>query len=380
MLDTAVSEKDKMSQINKEASRINGRGRVARYLTRYMRAGKPGDTLPSFRKLSQECRVSPVTATDIIRDFEEQGLLSVKPRSGIFIPETLPDNWKEAIAVGQISIFYIGSDPSEPSSGSFRKELISYLSTEPGNLNMGVRFYEISAGPEGIRQIHDIVSRDNCEACLVSHLTSLHFLTPLQDAHIPHICIYPESPQLPENNSVLVDAERIVKLQMDYLTGLGHKRIGYLHNIAPHSYQRGFILRREMFYRLSLDYGLPITSALVEYAGMGEQTEREGILKLLQQKIPPTAIICNDAHLAVLYKVAAELGITIGKDLSVIGTNDGPESRTASPQTTTIRIPRQAAVRTALDMLKTVLKSPTGIMDNQTVDVRLIERSSATAI
>jgi len=369
-----------MAQLNKEVSRSNGRGRVARYLTRHMRAGQPGTTLPSFRKVSQDCRVSPVTATDIVREFESKGLLSVKPRSGIFIPDSLPANWERAVSIGQISIFYIGADATEAPSGSFRKELISYLSTEPGNRDMGVRFYEISAGPEGIRQIHDIISSDNCEACLVSHLTSLHFLTPLQDAHIPYVCIYPESPQLPENNSVLVDAERIVKLQMDYLTNLGHRQIGYLHNIDPHSYQRGFLLRREMFYRLALDYRLPITSALVQYAGMDEQNEREGVLTLLKQDNPPTAVICNDAHLSVLYKVANELGIKIGKDLSVVGTNDGPESRTVTPQTTTVRIPRQTAVVTALDMLDKILCAPTGKTENQTVDVRLVERSSANSI
>ncbi len=359
---------------------LGGKGRIVRYLMQHMRGGKAGMILPSFRTLSEKCRVSPVTTTEVIRIFEEQGLLTIKPRSGIFIPDTLPENWSQTTGIKEISVFYIGVDPTAHSTNSFRQELITSLSVEPGRRDTSVRFHDIAEGYEGIRQINKFIAKNRCDACLIIHMTSTDILEPLRDAHIPFVCLYPESPRLPANNSLLVDVERITELQLEYLLALGHRRIGYLHNVDPLSYQRGFQLRREAFYRIALDHNLPITSALVKYAGMDREEEKQGALALLQQENPPTAIICNDAHLPALYNVAASLGLTIGKDLCIMGTNDGPEAQTVDPPATTLRIPRQTAVITALDLLNEVLCSPTATAPNQFVDVNIIKRQSTCDI
>ncbi len=370
------------SKVTKEKTkeRLNGRNRTARYLLQQMRGAKPGTMLSSFRKLSQECKVSPITTTEVVHNFAEKGLLNVKPRSGIFVPNTLPANWSDAMKVNQISVFYVGAETNDSSINTFRQELISSLSIEPGNRGISARFHAIDDTPNGIRQIQDFVTREQCDACLVVHLSSTDILEPFIDEHVPFACIYPESPCLPTNNSILVDAEKVTELQVAYLLDLGHKRIGYLHNINPYVYQRGNQLRRETFYRLALDRNLPISSDLVQYAGMDRDQEEHGITTLLKQKNPPTAVICNDAHLPMLYSVASSLGIKIGKDLSVVGTNDGAEAQAVVPQATTIRIPRQEAVIAALNMLDNEICSPTANAPNSFVDVNIIERNSSCRI
>ncbi|MFA9479310.1 substrate-binding domain-containing protein [Phycisphaerales bacterium AB-hyl4] len=353
--------------------KVGGSARVARYLMRQIRTHGPGQSLPSFRSISQDCKVSATTLSSVIRQFEKRGLLVVRSKQGVYTPPTIP---AERTRVELLDVLYVGADPQVVSHIAFRQDMLWHLGQQPSQLGYSVRFHGIHADPSGIAEIEQVAEDPECEACLVINLSSLAHLQPLQDAHVPYVAIYPESPEVPAHNCVTVDHTHIVASQLQHLLDRGHRHIGYLYKVRDHTFRRSEYFQREAFYRMALKHRLPIDDSDVQYAGLESADQIEGIHALLDKPNPPTAIICNDAHLPELYKAAEHFNLRIGHDLSVIGANDGPEVTAVSPPATTLRIPRGQAVKIGLEMLETILHSSDATTPNRNVAVSLIERAS----
>jgi DNA-binding LacI/PurR family transcriptional regulator len=316
-----------------------------------------------------------------VHSYREQGILSIKGRDGIYRSHTLPSSWTNRAAFKSINIIYIGAESDSAAATSFHKELFQCLTDEPESRGYSTKIHEVSSAPGYIERLHLIAESSGCEGCIFVRLTALEQLRPFELNQIPYTCLYPESPEEPKSNAVLLPQDRVVESQFKHLYGLGHRRIAFLHNIDPCVYRRGRSMQRDAFYRLALDYNLPIDSSMIQYAGISEESQKQGVMRVLGNiDKRPTAIICNDLHLPVTYACANELGLIIGKDLSVVGTNDGPEATQVTPHATTLRIPRQNAAKLAIDMLELLYDVPDARTPNQEVQVRLIKRKSTCSI
>jgi LacI family transcriptional regulator len=112
---------------------------------------------------------------------------------------------------------------------------------------------------------------------------------------------------------------------MEYLLGLGHKRIGFISGRAELESSN----RRLMGYRASLEKaGIPIDEKLI---ASGDYTTETGVSctrELFALENPPTAIFASNDQMAMgVYKVAEEMGIRIPDDLSVVGFDNITESK-----------------------------------------------------
>ena len=111
---------------------------------------------------------------------------------------------------------------------------------------------------------------------------------------------------------------------MDYLIGLGHKRIGYIGG------RRELVSsnRRMEGYRSSMKKAcIPIDETLIL---SGDYTTETGVIcarQLLKMENPPTAIFASNDQSAIgVFQVAKEMGLSIPDDLSVIGFDNIPDS------------------------------------------------------
>ncbi|MCA0252389.1 MAG: LacI family transcriptional regulator [Actinobacteria bacterium] len=101
---------------------------------------------------------------------------------------------------------------------------------------------------------------------------------------------------------------------VDHLAGLGHRRIGYL----------GATIDRWAFRRRRTDWldamaRLPGSAPVEAAAPLDLTVAAAATRRLLSDAQPPTALICADDLLAAgAYRAAAELGVTIPLDLSVM--------------------------------------------------------------
>ena len=112
---------------------------------------------------------------------------------------------------------------------------------------------------------------------------------------------------------------------MNYLLGLGHKRIGFISGRA----ELESSTRRMLGYRDALKKArLPIDERLI---ASGDYTTETGVRcahQLLSLGRPPTAIFASNDQMAMgVYQVARERGLRIPQDLSVVGFDNIMESK-----------------------------------------------------
>ncbi len=135
----------------------------------------------------------------------------------------------------------------------------------------------------------------------------------------------------------------------DYLLTLGHRDIALI--TGPLAY-RSAIERTAGFVDALSRRGIEVPKARVVEAGYTFESGVAAAEKLLVGKTPPTAIFCgNDEMAAGVYKVAMRAGISIPRDLSVIGFDDSPLASRLWPSLTSVRRHTRDTGRIAAGML-----------------------------
>ncbi|MFO7764053.1 MAG: LacI family DNA-binding transcriptional regulator [Wenzhouxiangellaceae bacterium] len=143
---------------------------------------------------------------------------------------------------------------------------------------------------------------------------------------------------------VSVDDRHASAQVVAHLTGLGHRRIGFISGHPEH----GATQSRLEGYRLGLlRKDLDFEKELVVEGRFDLESGRRAGAYFLDMKNPPTAIFAsNDEMAAGLLQFALERGWRIPEQLSIAGFDDTPLSRTLWPPLTTVHQPiRHMALR-----------------------------------
>lgn len=162
----------------------------------------------------------------------------------------------------------------------------------------------------------------------------------LHSMKIPFIQISPNSLDDRDLNCLTDNAEG-VRLGVEHLVKLGHRRIAYLHG---QGFGGCYMLAQEErimgFYEAMRKYGLPVTASQVKYGGFtaeeGYAAARE--LLVLPPEVRPTAFFGNDYNVAGIYRAVQEAGLRIPEDISVMGFDNIPSQIALNPQLTSVEI------------------------------------------
>ncbi len=186
-----------------------------------------------------------------------------------------------------------------------------------------------------------------------------------------------------EIDSVSVDNIAAARLATEHLTGLGHRRIGFLSGPLRTSSR---LHRFEGYCAALAAAGLPFDPALIWEGEMapgygdveGAELGRRGVGSLLQVADPPTAIFTiNDMYALGAYAGARDAGLTIPDDLSIVGFDDILFAPLASPPLTTIRHPLRDMLDLAVPLLiRRVEGQADGPAEHLTIEAELIVRGS----
>jgi LacI family transcriptional regulator len=112
---------------------------------------------------------------------------------------------------------------------------------------------------------------------------------------------------------------------MDYLIGLGHRRIGFISGKSEIASSH----RRLQGYKDALmKAGIEIDETLITPGDFTQKTAYKYACQLLALNHPPTAIFAaNDQSALGVYQAAAEMGKSIPSDLSVVGFDNISEAK-----------------------------------------------------
>ena len=173
-----------------------------------------------------------------------------------------------------------------------------------------------------------------------------------------------------------VDSDNIngAKFAVEYLYTLGHRKIAF---VAGALNETNAVDRFNGYKRTLKKFGLQSKKEWIIYGDFSKEKAYEESKKLLSLKYLPTAIFCSDDYMAIgVMKRIKEIGLSVPKDISVIGFDDIEISSYINPSLTTVRQPMskigERSVELLLDLINKKRTSPL----HEFLDVELIIRRS----
>ena len=148
--------------------------------------------------------------------------------------------------------------------------------------------------------------------------------------------------------AVVSDDRLAMKLAVDHLVGLGHRRIGHL--AGPQNLPTG-VGRRQGVEQALHDQGLVLAGS-VECVSYSREAGQKAMREMLEQGGLPQAIVCcNDLVALGAYDTLRAAGIDVPGQVSITGHNDMPLVDMVDPPLTTIRLPHRELGWRAAEML-----------------------------
>jgi len=177
-------------------------------------------------------------------------------------------------------------------------------------------------------------------------------LAALTRAGISVVLIDPMSPAPEHIPTVGVTNREGGRSAAEHLRALGHERFGVVAGTRTHRYS----IARVDGFRSAVGGA----STRIAFGAWDRESGRRGALRMLDAPHRPTAVFaCSDLMALGVYDAAAELGLRIPDDLSVVGFDDVPEAAWATPPLTTVRQPIGDMGAAALRSLLAARSAPT---------------------
>jgi LacI family transcriptional regulator len=174
------------------------------------------------------------------------------------------------------------------------------------------------------------------------------------------------------------DNLRGAHLATEHLLGLGHRDIAFLSGRPD---LQSAQLREAGYQQALADAGLAVDPELVQVGAYDAETSKDAARRLLTGRRPLTAIFAaNDVSAIATIEAATELGLSVPRDVSVVGFDNIPESALCDPPLTTVEQPIREMGRRALTLLLAILRGEPAEPAHITLPTRLVERHSTRPI
>ncbi len=147
-------------------------------------------------------------------------------------------------------------------------------------------------------------------------------------------------------------------LATSHLLELGCKRIAYISGPLACSVYAG---RLEGFKKAMTQADVPVDKKMIFYHELNPDNARKSLHKLFARKPYPDAIFCsNDVTALTALGFAKEIGVSVPKELKIVGYSNDPRSSIITPSITTIeQFPTQTGKIIVSELLK-ILKNNRG--------------------
>ena len=198
----------------------------------------------------------------------------------------------------------------------------------------------------------------------------------LQEADVPFV-LYGRPPEAKSWSWFDIRGEDAMRIAVNHLAGLGHRRIGFINGGKIYAYAS---LRRQGFLVGMQAAGLETDPALIIEDAVTQDDGATAAGRLLDQSDPPTAIICAVDQVALgAYRAAESRGLQIGKDVSITGYDGIQAGAQAQPPLTTFGVDSNAAGARLATLLIRQIRGTRPEQLQETVAATFLERGSTGA-
>lgn len=174
------------------------------------------------------------------------------------------------------------------------------------------------------------------------------------------------------------DGRTGARLATEHLLELGHRRIGMITGRAGLESAR---LREQGFRDAHAAAGIPLDETMFADGEYDPATAREAAHELLARADRPTAVFAaSDLTALATMEVAADLGLDVPRDLSIVGFDNIPDSAMCTPRLTTVEQPIREMGRLALELLVRQIREETLDEHHVRLPTRLLVRGSTAPV
>lgn len=200
-----------------------------------------------------------------------------------------------------------------------------------------------------------------------------HLIDEFNSRSIPLAFLDTATPQKGISN-ILVDYAAGIDAAVEHLTGLGHTAISFIS--GPMSLASARIRKRAFINSLKRK-GIKLEKHFLEEGNHRTDGGHAAMLRLLDHKLHPTAVLASNDMTAIgAMGAIAERGLSIPKDISLIGFDDIELSAFTQPALTTVRLSRQEIAKMAFRALYNTNKSGAAKGTEYTIQPTFVVRKS----
>ena len=303
----------------------------------------------TLKDIAKMCNVSPSTVSNVLNgknsmgDEVKQRVLEAVRETG-YQPNYFARNMRMT-KTGTVGI--IVEDLCQFSSPYIVEMILEYLETHGYrpilmNLRMYYKLKNIGIEDEDTlcRILEPVIQQMDAIKVegiiyVAAHCRMLKKITGLIKYPAVYTYAYSESP---ENTSIIIDDETGAMDMMNYIISKGHRDIAI---IAGTENNHHTVARIRGCQKAMFNAGIPYDPDRLLYGAWDMNSGREQAMKLLNKGI--TALWCmNDRMASGAYSAARELGMEVGKDISIAGFDDHELSSSLYPLLTTYELPLYA--------------------------------------
>lgn len=311
----------------------------------------PGTFLPSERELHEHYRVERATVRRALDLLVKDDLLVKIPGAGSKVKDAADSENATAVSASRSTAknniaFILPGDAPEKITEPFTSNVFYHFERECRKRNYHL-FY---ANPTA----EDCFSSDLFQSGLAGIVwvsrVSANLIERAKALGIPSVLI---SNAHPDCVSILCDNSSGIYQAVEHLVSLGHQKIAYLGGIPDYL---NAMERRDGYLSAVTHFGLPYLPELVLTGDWSFDSGRTCVEALLKQTQDFTAICCaNDTMALGAMKALSAAGLSVPKDVSVIGFDDIESCRYSTPPLSTIRIDTAAFARQIMRSLSDLI-------------------------
>ena len=277
------------------------------YISKCIAQSYTNGRLPPLRAMLEQSHCTRLALEYIIKEYVDLGYLIRKDRSGFYLRSQSPN--------GNTIEFVACHDGGYTASGFLYECMLAMINIFSMH-GYSVRLTSINQ-LESIEKYLEISKRSDSAAFVLLTPHTREIVSTFQLTGKPVLVLFPQGRFIGVNQ--LIDSSQLMRLQMNHLMELGHRRILYLREqYAP--YQSMTELNRGMeYYHIMSRNGLQMPDHWHMHYPAGELDET---LELAFSKDPtPTALILSDLEVPAAFAFLRKHNLAIGKDVSVVATD-----------------------------------------------------------